>query len=661
MKVISVNNVQEALPEGIRILQVYGSKHSSRNGDVIVAPFPVTTHYRYPDQRVIFWPERNANPVFHLFESLWMIAGQNDLAYVKQFVKRMETFSDDGETLHGAYGYRWRRHFDVEGGGNPNLPDQLATIIKRLKRYPDDRRSVLTMWDPVADLNSDSKDQPCLSGDTTLWSPECDLSLENVAQLFSRGLITRWPVYTVDVATCAQTLGWATRVWKSGRKPLIRLDFDDGSFLKLTRDHVLFKRGRSALHTTPTQAGRLKVGDRILASRKWRSEPKGQGHERMKKQLNHNTAFSNFWATHRAYAELLWGPIPPNHDVHHKNEIKTQNSEHNIEVLSASAHSRLHRIGDKNPMRHLSKEQHKVRAAKQAQSLRSYWKGLSNKARKEHSRKTVAGQTYEGRLRQIAAVTGKKHTAESKLRMSETRRHWWAQRDNHKIVAITDCGIEDVYDFTVRKTHTALVGSGIVAHNCNTHAYFRNLNGSLNLTVCCRSNDLIWGAYGANAVHFSMLLEYVAGATGLKVGEMWQISNNYHAYVELFEKLEPLADACRSFSFGVNFKDPYEDGLKPFPIMNDYERWDVELLGFLEDPNTALTAKNDFFPQVAWPMWRAHECYKEKQYEAAIHELDDCKAQDWKTACIEWLMRAAERQKRAQDDGPNHEGVINER
>ena len=33
---------------------------------------------------------------------------------------------------------------------------------------------------------------------------------------------------------------------------------------------------------------------------------------------------------------------------------------------------------------------------------------------------------------------------------------------------------------------------------CNTHAYFAiNAEGSLDLTVCNRSNDLVWGCLGA--------------------------------------------------------------------------------------------------------------------------------------------------------------------
>ncbi len=38
---------------------------------------------------------------------------------------------------------------------------------------------------------------------------------------------------------------------------------------------------------------------------------------------------------------------------------------------------------------------------------------------------------------------------------------------------------------------------------CNTQIYFWERKGQLNMTVCNRSNDMIWGAYGANAVHMS--------------------------------------------------------------------------------------------------------------------------------------------------------------
>jgi len=58
--------------------------------------------------------------------------------------------------------------------------------------------------------------------------------------------------------------------------------------------------------------------------------------------------------------------------------------------------------------------------------------------------------------------------------------------------------------------------------NPHTHA--------LDITVCCRSNDAIWGAYGTNAVQFSMLQEYMAAKIGVPIGVYTQMSNNFHVY-----------------------------------------------------------------------------------------------------------------------------------
>lgn len=156
MKVITARNVHAALPEGLRLLDTYGERRSSRNGDVIVTPFPVMTVYEHPFEQVLFWPEREANPFFHLMESLWMLGGRRDAAWISEFNLNMRKFSDDGEVFHGAYGYRWRLHFAV---------DQLNEVCQLLIRKPDSRRAVIQMWDVVEDLSDDedgaSKDLPC--------------------------------------------------------------------------------------------------------------------------------------------------------------------------------------------------------------------------------------------------------------------------------------------------------------------------------------------------------------------------------------------------------------------------------------------------------------------------------------------------------------------
>ena len=152
MKIIQARNVHQALPKAVHLLQQYGVDRNSRVGPVKCAPWPVATVYEHPQERVVFWPQRDANPAFHLYESLWMLAGRHDLAPLLRYVKDFGKFSDDGKTLSSAYGYEWRRAHDE---------DQLIVIAQRLRADPDDRRCVLSMWDPAYHLGADWKDVPC--------------------------------------------------------------------------------------------------------------------------------------------------------------------------------------------------------------------------------------------------------------------------------------------------------------------------------------------------------------------------------------------------------------------------------------------------------------------------------------------------------------------
>jgi thymidylate synthase len=113
---------------------------------------PVMIRYSKPFERVLLCPVRDANPFFHLMEAIWMMSGRNDLEFISQFTNNMSQFSDDGRTLNGAYGFRWRDHFGE---------DQLLDVRDLLNEEPDTRRAVITMWDPTFDLCSSSLDIPC--------------------------------------------------------------------------------------------------------------------------------------------------------------------------------------------------------------------------------------------------------------------------------------------------------------------------------------------------------------------------------------------------------------------------------------------------------------------------------------------------------------------
>jgi thymidylate synthase len=154
MHVIDVRNVAEALPIGVEYLRTYGQEEESRAGKVLVAPTPVTTVYRKPNERVLLSAVRDANPFFHLAEAMWMLAGRNDSAYLDQFVKDFgKRFAEPNGIVHGAYGWRWRQQFSM---------DQLKTVIRMLRHEPGTRQAVITMWDPNDDLDRpELKDRPC--------------------------------------------------------------------------------------------------------------------------------------------------------------------------------------------------------------------------------------------------------------------------------------------------------------------------------------------------------------------------------------------------------------------------------------------------------------------------------------------------------------------
>lgn len=159
MKSIVVQNVNHALHEGFWHLKIEGKKAESRNGPVIVSPTPVVTTYAYPMERVLFQPERDANPVFHLMEAIWMLAGRNGLAFLEPFNSGFKRYAEDDGGVHGAYGWRWR-------GGSITHKDQILYVIDLLRRDNDTRRAVIQMWDADMDLGENKRDLPC---NTTIY------------------------------------------------------------------------------------------------------------------------------------------------------------------------------------------------------------------------------------------------------------------------------------------------------------------------------------------------------------------------------------------------------------------------------------------------------------------------------------------------------------
>lgn len=179
---------------------------------------------------------------------------------------------------------------------------------------------------------------------------------------------------------------------------------------------------------------------------------------------------------------------------------------------------------------------------------------------------------------------------------------------------------------------------------CNTQAMFKIRDGRLHMTVCNRSNDIIWGCYGANAVQFSILLEYMAARIGVPPGVYRQVSDSYHAYVDVWPKVSDIAERYSG--------NPYESGeVSVYPLVADPEAFDAELEYWFENPPDAFDLerwqeevasgkwRNPFFIEVATPIYQAWFAYKHKKREEARQWIRACAASDWARAGLEWLER----------------------
>ena len=93
---------------------------------------------------IVVNPVRNLNFRFMVAEWLWIAFGLDDVRLLARYNSQMARFSDDGLILRGAYG--------------PRLASQWRYIAEALKRNPETRQAVATIWTPSPEP---SKDIPC--------------------------------------------------------------------------------------------------------------------------------------------------------------------------------------------------------------------------------------------------------------------------------------------------------------------------------------------------------------------------------------------------------------------------------------------------------------------------------------------------------------------
>jgi hypothetical protein len=167
---------------------------------------------------------------------------------------------------------------------------------------------------------------------------------------------------------------------------------------------------------------------------------------------------------------------------------------------------------------------------------------------------------------------------------------------------------------------------------------------------------MIWGAYGANAVHMSVLQEYIAAALELEMGPYYQVSDSFHIYLnkewDKVKHIDGVDFYDRQYWNAMGYPEPH------YPLVTKGQAH----LFLKECENLIATVpprrvsgnpetvdiwptiwghgyQNTFFPDVMIPMIKAYLCHKERKYENCYSHLADIKAEDWQFACLQWIKR----------------------
>lgn len=83
-------------------------------------------------------------------ELFWYLSGKDDLKHIEYYIKKYRDYSDNGETLYGAYG---KRIFD-------NNANQFKNAFEKLKSSPHTKHAIIQIFKPE-DIFTNTKDLPC--------------------------------------------------------------------------------------------------------------------------------------------------------------------------------------------------------------------------------------------------------------------------------------------------------------------------------------------------------------------------------------------------------------------------------------------------------------------------------------------------------------------
>lgn len=151
LKVHIHRNITEASVAALRDVRGRGQLIQVR-GETIQELRNRLTRLDRPCERCLFLPSRLNDPFAALAETLWVLAGRNDVRWLELYLPRASSFSDDGKVWRAGYGPRLRRW-------NSGI-DQLKSTRDLIARERSTRRAAMSLFDPATDFTQ-SKDIPC--------------------------------------------------------------------------------------------------------------------------------------------------------------------------------------------------------------------------------------------------------------------------------------------------------------------------------------------------------------------------------------------------------------------------------------------------------------------------------------------------------------------
>ena len=277
----------------------------------------------------------------------------------------------------------------------------------------------------------------CLEGNTIINTVEGDIPIKDLVG-------KEIGVYTYSPITKEVFITKAIHIREMGIKKLVRVHFDDDTFIDCTPDHrfLTFKNANqfSVLTERETEAKDLLKGTSVRALR---ITDHKQGYKivnwgRRKRKLQHRLV-----AEYKIGRKLLAKEV-----VHHKDQIKSHNLIDNIEVFSGiKEHCKNHpeiaeRMRKNNPQRFCTEESYK----KIAEKITGQKRGLSTRLK---HRELMLGEKNPN------YVHGK--TCGQKSRIEDI---------NHKVVKIEFLEVPKMtYDMEVPKT-SWFFANNVLVHNC---------------------------------------------------------------------------------------------------------------------------------------------------------------------------------------------------